>query len=349
LTDQAKELSPQETLEREIHRTGRERTLQRIYESEQAGMADTTPYARPLYRRYLAPLIDQVTHAVTNLNTPGRRKAHVGLLKPLDPTSVAFVGMNTALCTIMASDGEMDARKLSRAVGTALYRELVFTAFEHDNSALYWTIMRDIDRRNSRDTRYRQHVLQDTANKHGMPLPEWLPSEREQAGAWLVECLRLLGFLTVTRHREARLGGGVRVYLTATLTDEALEVVGHMKELSALLMPVHVPFVEQPKDWTAFNRGGYHTPEMRRITPYCISSPRARKREIMDTYRNADLSKVRAAINKLQSVRWQINADMLDTLRSLARKLETAEIMQHADAEPPAAYSGHRDRRFRQS
>jgi len=57
---------------------------------------------------------------------------------------------------------------------------------------------------------------------------------------------------------------------------------------------------------------------------------------VLDIYRQADLSRVRTAINHLQSVRWQINGDMLDTVRRIAARTETEEVIQHADTAPPA-------------
>jgi len=329
-------LPPQMALEHEIHAGGRERTLARLLQSEEAGRADTTPYARPLYRRYLLPLIDVVREALAATGRPGRHKAHVALLRALDPASVAFVGMNTVLCRVMAGKDTMDARKLSRAVGTALYRELVFAAFAHADDDLYWKIVHDMDRRHSRDARYKYRVLRDTAGKRDMVLPDWQPSEREQAGAWLVEALRGLGFLEVTRHREKKLGGGLREYLTAALSADALAVIADIKDLAALLMPLHVPFIEPPRPWTRFDAGGYHTRPMRRLSPYCIAAPRAARSKVLDIYRRADSSKVRAAINHLQSVRWQINGDMLDTVRHIAARMQTDEILTHADTAPPA-------------
>jgi len=335
LLEAVQSLSPQARLEQELHRTGRERALRQMMEHEAAGRADATPYARALYRRYLSPLIEMVTQAVATTKRPGRRKAHVGLLKALDPASVAFVGMNTVLCTVMTRKGELDARKLSRSVGAALYRELALAVVEHADADLYWKIAHDIDRRGSRDGRYKYRVMQDAASKHDIALPAWTAGEREQVGGWVVECLRALGFLTVARRKTVKLGGGIREHFMAAFTDEALEVVTNIKELAALLMPVHLPFVEPPRHWTAFDRGGYHTAPMRRLAPYCIAAPRVRKQEVLDIYRHADLSKVRTAMNKLQAVRWQINADMLDTVRQVATKLETGEVIQHADTTPP--------------
>jgi len=322
-------------LEYDILRGGRERLLARLLDAEQAGRADTTPYARPLYRRWLLPLIDAVHHALDTTGKPGRHKAHVGLLKPLEPTTIAFVGMNTALCLMMSDKAAIDARKLSRAVGTALYRELLFTAFAHESDALYWAITHALERRYSRSAQYKTAVLQNAARAHDVGLPEWTAGMREQAGAWLVECLRALGFISVSRRREKRLGGGMREYLTAHFSDAALGVIGNIKEMAALLMPLHVPFIEPPRDWTAFNQGGYHTRQMRRLWPACIASPRTHRKQVLDVYRRADLSKVRAAINHLQAVRWQINTDMLDTVRQIAARVQTDEIVQVERTDPP--------------
>jgi len=333
--DDSPAITSQAALEREIHHAGRERFLARVLDSEQAGRADTNPYARPLYRRWLLPLIEQVQDAVASAGRPGRRRAHVGLIKALDPASVAFVGMNTALCTMMAGDSEVDARKLSRAVGAAVFRELVVAVFAHAEADEYGRIQHAITQRGSRDARYKYNSIRHAADEAGVALPEWSSSEREQVGGWLVEVLRSLGFLTVVRRRSIKLGGSIREHFIATLTDEVLTVVATMTEVAALHMPVHVPFIEPPRDWVSFANGGYHTAAMRRLVPSCIATPRVHKQEMLDIYRQADLSRVRAAINHLQAVRWQINGDMLDTLRKLATRLEVGELIPHAETKAP--------------
>lgn len=305
--------------------------------NERDGHAENNPYARPIYRRYLFPLIDLIKETVAGTGKAGRRKAHVALLKPLDPASVAFVALRTTLCAVLGASTSDDARIVGRHIGIAIYQELVFSVFEDANPELYWEIIHDIERRNSKDARYKYRVIRDSANKRDIELPDWTPSEREQVGLWLVEALRTVGLVEVHRFHENK-PGRIKEYFDISLTDEAMKVIGDIKELVELTMPIHMPFIEPPKPWTAFNRGGYHTQQMRTFAPYCIAQPRARKRETLDIYRNADLSKVRGAINRLQNVRWQINGDMLDTIRDLARyrKTEMEEVLQQAEEPAPA-------------
>ncbi|CDL65264.1 DNA-directed RNA polymerase [Burkholderia phage Bp-AMP4] len=328
--------SPQRALEREISREGRERALRRMEENEQHGRAEMNPYARPIYRRYLLPLIDAIRESVAGTGKAGRRKAHVALLKPLDPAAVAFIAVRTALVSLLNKSDSDDARVIGRFIGVAVYNELVFSLFENANPELYWEIVKDIERRNSTDARYKYRIIRDSANKRDMELPDWSPADREQVGLFLIEQLRLLGMVEVEREHINLSGGRIREKFTIDFTDDALGIIGNVKNMVELTTPLHLPFIEPPKPWTAFNRGGYHTDAMRRLSPYCISAPRVKKREVLDIYRNADLTKVRAAINKLQSVRWQINSDMLDTVREIARYTETEEVLKQADIDPPA-------------
>lgn len=326
---------PQRALEREISREGRERALRRMEDNEQNGRAEINPYARPIYRRYLLPLIDAIKQSVASTGKAGRRKAHVALLKPLDPSSVAFIAVRTTLCVLLGHV-EIDARAVGRNVGVAVYNELVFSMFESANPELYWEIVKDIERRKSSDTRYKYRIIRDSANKRDMKLPDWTTADREQVGLFLIEQLRLLGMVEVERNYITLSGGRIREKFAIDLTNEALDIIGTVRNMVEVTMPLHLPFIEPPKPWVAFNRGGYHTEAMRRLSPYCISAPRVKRRETLEVYRHANLSKVRAAINHLQNVRWQINREMLKTVREIARYIETDEVLRQADIEAPA-------------
>jgi len=304
--------------------------------NEQHGRAAMNPYARPLYRRYLFPLIDVVKDSVVSTGKAGRRKAHVALLKTLDPAAVAFIAVRTTLVTLLNKTDSDDARMLGRFIGVAVYNELIFSLFEQAHPELYWEIVKDLDRRHSTDTRYKYRVIRDSANKRDMELPDWSPAEREQVGLFLVEQLRLLGMVEVEREYINRSGGRIREKFTIDFTDEALGIIGTVRNMVELTMPLHLPFIELPKPWSAFNCGGYHTDAMRRLAPYCISAPRVKQREVLAIYHDADLSCVRAAMNWMQAVRWQINRDMLDTVREMARYTETEEVLRHADIAAPA-------------
>lgn len=324
---------PQRKLEREIVAEGRQRAVRMMEKNEKEGRADMNPYARPLYRRYVLPLRDMIAEAVKDTGKPGRRAAHVALLKPLDPASVAFHAVRSVVVAT-AVEGMTDARDSARLLGTGIYRELVLAAFESMEPDLYWDICHDIERRRSKDARYKYRIVRDSANSRDIKLPDWTRGEQEQVGLWLIECLRELGMVTVNRVVVKKLGG-INEKFEMLMSEEARSVVDNIKELVAETMPWAMPCIEPPKPWTAFNRGGYHTDGMRRWIPYCVNVARTCKREAMDVYRRADLSIVRGAINKLQNVRWQVNAEMLDTIRTVAKHFDMDEVITQAEIPKP--------------
>jgi DNA-directed RNA polymerase len=323
----------QHRLERELFEAGRNRALRGMEKRERDGHADQNPYAQALYRRWLFPLRDRIEAEITTPKA-GKYHAHVALLKPLDPASVAFLSVRHVLiCALRYTVGD-DARAVARSLGTEIYRELVLAQVEHMSPELYWEIVNDIDRRNSKDARYKYRVIRDTANSREIKLPDWGPSEREKVGLWLIEGLRVLGMVEVARITQRRLGG-VSERFEMALSDQARSVVENIKDVVEVTLPYHLPCIEQPHDWTRFNRGGYHTEQMRRLLPHCINVPRANRRRLLDLYFQADLSTVMRAINRLQAVRWQVNIDMLNTVRDLSRRRDTDEIVQQADIPKP--------------
>lgn len=327
--------TPQEKLEREIILEGRQRAVRMMEKNEQAGRADNNPYARPLYRRYLFPLRDLIAEAVADTGRPGRRQAHVALLKPLEPASVAFIAVRCVM-TKLVGDTDVDARSIAREIGVTLYRELVLAAFENMEPELFWEICHDIERRNSKDARYKYRVVRDSANTRDIELPDWSPSEREQVGLWLVEAMRTLELIEVERHVETKMGQkSPTTTFEARLSSAARQTIASVKELVELTMPYAMPCIEPPKPWTSFSNGGYHTEGMRRWAPYCVNVAKGSTREVINLYRNADLSIVRGAINKLQNVRWQINREMLDTIRTVAKHFDMDEVITQAEIPKP--------------
>lgn len=233
-------------------------------------------------------------------------------------------------------NAETDAREVARHIGVSLYRELVLTAFEHMQPELYWEICNDIDRRRSKDARYKYRIVRDSANNRDIDLPDWTPGEREQVGLWLIELMRELDVVEVRRVQLRKLNG-IKERLELSLSDPVKATIGSIKEIVEATMPWAMPCIEPPKPWTAFNNGGYHTDEMRRWIPYCVNVVRQGKRSSIDVYRNADLTVVRGAINKLQAVRWQVNSEMLDTVRTVAKHFDMDEVLTQSELPKPKA------------
>ena len=292
--------------------------------NEEAGRIENNPYMNPVLRRWLAPLAEAVEAELASTGKPGRRGAHVALLRPLDPLSVAFYAIRVVLrCTVTAGDNQ--ARTISRMIGKVLYEELVLATFEHMKPELFWQVSKDLDRRRSKDLKHRYNTLRHEANAAEVDVPAWSGEDREQVGMCLVELMRLLGMIEVYLEKEVRYGKHSSQYMVFLAPDLA-GLVDSTREAVALAMPYFQPCVEPPVDWTAINRGGFHTARMQRHLPTCVNLARS-NREARRAVAQADMSKVMRGINALQRVRWQINPDMYEAIQVIAKRMSLDEIV----------------------
>ncbi|WP_331694589.1 DNA-directed RNA polymerase [Pandoraea sputorum] len=326
----------QTELEAQIRDAGRTRALRMMAKNEEEGRVESNPYTNAVFRRWLIPVRDLIEASLAETGRAGRRAAHVALVKPLDPASVAFIAVRSALVHCVAGGDDNDARDLGRTVGRSVYAELVLATFEHINPELFWEISHDLDKRRSKSARHRYNTLRHSANENEVPIPTWTNPEREQVGLWLVELMREIGLIEVVQQRVSRKGKH-REYYFVSLSDDAKRVVSTVREAVAMSMPFHQPCIEPPKDWVAVNDGGYHTPEMRRQMPHCINMHRIHIRQAREAIKSADMGRVLEGINHLQRVPWQINADLLAVVQELSRhsKRDVAEIVSAEGEERP--------------
>ncbi|MGA4005348.1 DNA-directed RNA polymerase [Ralstonia nicotianae] len=321
-------------LEHQIRDAGRARAVRMMEKNEQSGRIENNPYSSAVFRRWLIPVRDMIAESVAPTGKPGRRAAHVALLRPLDPAAVAFIAVRAALVHTMSQDH--DTRQLGRTIGKLVYGELVLATFEHVNPELYWEISHDLDRRRSKSSRHRYQTLRHSAKGADVEIPEWGSSDKEQVGLFLVELMRETGLLEVSRRKVTRYGQ-IREEFNTMLSEEAEGIVRRIKGVVEMTMPYHQPCIEPPKDWVAFNDGGYHTPEMRRQMPHCINITRHHARYVRGPIVAADLSRVLGAINHLQRVRWQVNGDILDVVLALGKGRDSGEVVGETWEDKPTA------------
>ncbi|WP_448168687.1 DNA-directed RNA polymerase [Burkholderia ambifaria] len=319
-------------LERETREAGKARAVTMMDNREKNGHADTNPYAAAVYRRWLLPLADVIEAEVQSTGKAGRRAAHVALLKPLDPRAVAHIAVRSVLVSVMQAD--TDARTVARLLGRHVYGELVLATFEHGKPEIYWALMRNLTANRSTAAAHRVNVIRNAANSHEVELPQWLPSDREQVALWLIEQLRLLGMVDVTKSLRKGLGRSLNTDMDIMLTAEAQTVVSTIRGTIEHTMPYSLPFIEQPKDWVSMFDGGYHTAEMRRQMPSYVNLTRSHR--TLAAMREMDMPTVREAVNHLQAVQWRVNRRVLDAVKDCARHgIDMDEIISQAELPKP--------------
>lgn len=321
----------QEALEKEMAAFGKARAERMMANNEERGSADTNPYAQAIYKRFVLPLAAMVR---TDIKTPaaGRNKAHVTLLEPIDPEAVAFLTVRTALNALMTDTVEgagSNGRSLMTAIGRSVHHELMLNLFSAAKPELFFTLVNDLHRRMSVNERHRMTVFKTQMAEVGVTVPEWGVAHQQQVGAYLLDQLEALGMVTIAKSSVTE-GKKRRAHIIVNLTAKAYDVVSQIKEMVAETTPYFLPCIERPKDWVSMMDGGWHTNDMRRLSPFCIKS-----HTYWEKLAEQDLTRVFAAINGLQKTAWQISPHMLDVVKQVSRHFDMEEIISQAEQPAP--------------
>ncbi len=295
--------------------------------NEEGGRANTNPYASVLYRRFVLPLAEAIKSDLT-IKRPGKAKAHVSLLAPLDPEATAFLAVRNVVNVLLNTTESHGSRAVINGVGRAAYHELILRLFEGINPALFYTLTNDLDRRMSKDETHRLRVFKMQAKANGIDFPEWGSAGITQAGAYLLNQLERLGM--VTSQHVATGGARARQGIEIRICPDVVDLIETVKEMTRETMPYFLPCIEQPIDWTAIDEGGWHTDEMRRMQPFAVAA-----RGAWSEVGAADIAIPLKAINTLQGVRWQVHSRMLETVKLVAQHYDMEEILSQAELPAP--------------
>jgi len=295
-------------LEAELCETGKARMENMIARNEANGGAANNPYASAIYRRFVQPIADEIR---TEIETPkpGRNAKHVALLKGSDPSGVAYILVKTL---INDSLRPVSAHNLLAEVGRRVFAEMALSAFEIENPKLYFTLTRDLERRDS------------------IELPSWGPGCRMQVGAYLMDRAIAHGLIEMRKVNKLK-NGKPYTGIEYALAEPIMELIGHINDAVTESAVTLLPCVEKPRDWTSIESGGWHTAQMIASAPACVAhNPKYRR--LLD---KGDLTTTFNAINALQSTEWKINGRLLEMVKDIAQYRDTDEIVRYEPTPKP--------------
>jgi DNA-directed RNA polymerase len=314
----------QAELEQQMVDGGRAKVLGSFKRNEEAGAAHNNPYASAVYRRFVQPLADLIK-AYCAEQKRGVRAASKALMRPHDPMVLAFLTVRMLMDTTLQAKNNAPTA-VARLLGQSIYGEALLEKFENVDPALYFTLVKDFERRMTKSERHRLTVFKMQAEKAGIDLPVWTPEDKLAVGTILIYLAQDAGLIEISRRTEGK--RDVREY---RLTEDVAGMLNQIKGFVAGIQPMSLPCVAPPLDWTDANTGGYHTDVMRRVAPCCI---RGRPRV-------EDLTDVPAiplrALNVLQSRSWRINGDVLAAVDAVGSRFDVGEVLAQAELPKPQA------------
>lgn len=319
-------LLTQVEIEEQMYYGGIKRAETMLANADAGGRAPDMPYAKDIFRDYVAPLAEAIGVQV-NSTQAGNRQAHVNLLKGLDLEAVAFLTIRYVFGTQLSAKAE-NHRQIAYGIGRTIQQELLLAQVEDFSPELYHTLVRDLGRRLSKDARYRTTVMRMQAQKAGMVFVEWPIGAREQVGFYMLELLEQMNFIVLGE--EIR-DGYKRMAREVVLHPDIIERVDKIKGYVSVSMPVYGPCVEPPMDWAGPVGGGFHTKELRRANPFLVRGSPA----VRELTRRADMPVVLRAVNALQRTAWKVNTRLLDIIYEVAKNFSTKEIVSLYDKPKP--------------
>lgn len=331
-------LLTQAELEEQMFDRGRERASNSIQAAEEKGQAHRNPYAKTILANYVLPLAETIRTELKN-KAAGVRQAHVALLHPLDPDAVAYFAVRSVVSALLGAplhaDKARSYRTIGYDIGRVVHQELVLVQIEAEAPELYHTLARDLSRRLSKNERHRSTVMRLQAKKKGIDWVEWDIGARHQVGLWLLDCLIRAGMVYLMGDPTIAAKYKNQVVQVVMLSDEIIAHVDRVKSYTEFSSPMYGPCVEPPLPWGKDQVGGFHTRRLQRTHNMLVRCHGS----VKDIYREADMPKVYAAANTLQSTRWQVNRAVLEVISEVGKvgnrgEIVTAEVTNKPD--PPS-------------
>lgn len=303
---------------------GRERARRQMEKNENGNRAAHNRYSNPVLDRFVEPLARKI-RADIDSPTAGRRRAHVSLLRGLEPEAVAYIAVRWVLCYLLSgkSGDAANGRQVFHGVGKAVQTELVLKQFEEMDPEKYFYLMEELDRKSSANIDHMATTFRHHMRMRDVEPIDWGKGNREQVGTYLCEVLSVLGMIDIGKI----FGKGKKsthFTFTVELSEGLLSLISQVKDLVENTTPYFLPCIERPMDWVSMHDGGYHTPDMRKIAS-CSA--------VIGGGERGDCSVVFEALNALQSVRWAINHRVLEVAKDLARMPSLGTLQQQEQME----------------
>lgn len=297
----------QHYLEQESVSLGRERYIKRMQQADRGEAVEFNRPAMQLIRRTLRTLADGIDTDRSKPKTRGRYKTGQVLTKDIEAPVLAHLTLRYALSTVSSESAfGTAARKLGRSV----MEELRMRAFqEHDPQAYKMTQIALEREEKIRSVHRSESFAAYHADRVETPFQEWRTDEQIKVGSYLLDQLiQATGLFHEQVVRQSR----NRVVRLLLPTQYLMDWLQEAHEAMADLMPVRLPMVVPPRDWTTPWDGGYLT-----NLGGPISAVKSRNKDYLETLEQVDMPQVYEALNSLQATAWSINPAVLQAAQGL--------------------------------
>ena len=306
--------------EKHLRELGLSKVQAQLEEAQAQGRLTDTPLGTGVLRRYVIKLSGRLSKEITeDLGRPGKAKAYSPLLRDLDPDSVAFIAIATALNNLARQDGD-EAPLLStvgHAIGRRIYSEIALAKFRDLAPDLFDTLNRDLAKKMSRDQRHRMTIFRMQAKKNGLELPEWTAHQKLQVGIFLLSLMEH-PFDTEYDHIVEQFKGhnGKNVVYKLRISDHVFRIHSAIHAQIIAVSGFTMPCIHPPEDWTGEHNVGGFRGALKIRAPRFFKGSEA-EWSIMQKYGHNPAVALRM-LNIHQRVGWKVNPYIRDILHGIS-------------------------------
>lgn len=303
-------MARQIALESEMVGLGERRYWDRITKAQEKGMEMGTAYGSQLTREAIGPLREKLDQFLADNEAGkakrGRPNAALKFLRLFDDMNV--VAFLTAKFAMNGITRRNSMSKVAMSIGRALEDELQFTKFAEDAPG-FWKWLQENTKTN---TEGHKRIVFRVAHREAenSVWDGWSDKDRLHLGttclSMFIEATGLVEAVTTTvgKRRETSL----------VPTAATMEWIRGKNDHMAVLQPVFMPTLVEPKDWTRPYGGGYYNPA---IKPQRFI--KTRNRNLIEELKNRQeqMQPVYDAVNAIQRTPWKVNAPVFEVMTQL--------------------------------
>lgn len=286
--------------------------LAAMNEKEEGGRGRDTSYARRMTKEMMGTVSEYINTKITLARQrPGVKAKFFHLLKDTDTLTVAYIALCGLFDQLLSRnrDSELSMTTLARVIGDRIHDEIRFSAFQKEHGDYYDSIIDDFKRKGTLDYRHMHRVLTNKANEKQVGWEPWTEHEQIHVGHLCIEAIKEVTDLVDIAY--VRVSRKTKIYVRAS--DTLMNWITEHKEFMSMLAPETGPLIIQPLLWTAYNEGGFYTPALQRRNRMI----KLRSKDARAYVEGADLTKVKAGLNAIQCVKWQVNSAVLENMRGV--------------------------------
>lgn len=299
-------------LEEESIRLGMERYENKSAYYEDKGLYSSKESSRVIMKdriRLISLRLEEKEQEVTGLGANYNKMLPLVKIKG-NYDIAAYVGFKALIDLILRNKESIVLTKIILYVAAILERESLFENFEEEQKAYFDTIKNDIKRKNIESIDSKLKLVNKYFKKFESEREEWSVNLSTHIGSKVLDAV-LLVCSDLFERKIVRKGN--KTYHIVEVSDKFYEWVKEFESNRSEMLPVFLPTVIPPMDFTSEKLGGYYTYRLQNAMPLIKTKSKRAKKAIKNKVPEEHIK----AINKMQKTAYRVNEKVYEVLKEV--------------------------------